>query len=115
MDYEVFMISGIKEAKDRGRSNSEAVAEGIAQTGIVVTASAFIFIGAVAGLALSHFAGLQEVGIGLVFGVLIDATIIRGLLLPSVMVLLGNWNWWMPTRIARAIKTSPTPLNEVRG
>ena len=115
MDYEVFMISGIKEAKDLGRSNSEAIAEGIAQTGIVVTASAFIFISAVAGLALSHFAGLQELGIGLVFGVLIDATIIRGLLLPSVMVLLGNWNWWMPTRIARAIKTSPTSLNEVRG
>lgn len=115
MDYEVFMISGIKEAKDRGLSNSKAVAEGIAQTGIVVTASALIFVGAVAGLALSHFAGLQEVGIGLILGVLIDATIIRGLLLPSVMVLLGNWNWWMPARIARAMKTSPAPLNEVRG
>ena len=115
MDYEIFMISGIKEAKDQGRDNSKAIVEGIAQTGVVVTASAFIFVGAVAGLALSHFAGLQEVGIGLVFGVLIDATIIRGLLLPSVMVLLGNWNWWMPARIAKIMKTTPAPLNEVLG
>lgn len=115
MDYEVFIISSIKEAKDRGQSTLEAIAEGVGQTGIVVTASALIFIGAVAGLALSHFAGLQEIGVGLVCGVLIDATLIRGMLLPSVMVLLGRWNWWMPVWIAQIIKTTPTPLDEVRG
>lgn len=115
MDYEVFMISSIKEAKNRGVTNAEAILEGVGQSGIIVTTSALIFVGAVAGLALSHFAGLQEIGIGLVFGVLLDATIIRGLLLPSVMVLLGKWNWWMPSRMAKLMKTSPTPLNEVRG
>lgn len=115
MDYEIFIISRIKEAKDRGLSNADAITEGVTQTGIVVTSAALIFIGAVSGLALGHFAGLQEIGIGLVFGVLIDATIVRGLLLPSVMVLLGRWNWWLPTFIARIIKTSPTPLDEVRG
>ena len=115
MDYEVFIISSIKEARDRGQSTLDAIAEGVGQSGVVVTASALIFMGAVTGLAISHFAGLQEIGIGLVFGVFIDATLIRGMLLPSVMVLLGKWNWWMPLWIARINKTTPTPLDEVRG
>lgn len=115
MDYEIFIISRINEARDRGLSNTEAIAEGVSQTGIVVTTAALIFISAVSGLALGHFAGLQEIGIGLGFGVLIDATIVRGLLLPSAMILLGRWNWWLPTPLARLIKTSPRPLDEVRG
>ena len=115
MDYEVFIISRIKEAKERGLSNVESIIEGVSETGIVVTAGAVIFMGAVTGLALGHFAGLQEIGIGLIFGVLIDATLIRMLLLPSAMVLLGRWNWWLPTSLARLIKTSPTPLHEERG
>jgi len=115
MDYEIFIISRIKEARDRGSTNSEAILEGITESGIVVTTAALIFIGAVSGLVLGHFAGLQELGIGLVFGVLIDATIIRGLLLPSLMVLLGRWNWWLPTSGARITKTSPTPPEEERG
>ncbi len=118
MDYEIFMISRIKEAKDRGLSNSDSIVEGITQTGIVVTTAALIFVGAVSGLVLGHFAGLQEIGVGLAFGVLIDATIVRGLLLPSVMVLLGDWNWWLPSRskgVHGELKTSPTPLEEVSG
>lgn len=115
MDYEVFIISRIKEAKDRGLSNAESIVEAISETGVVVTTAALIFIGAVSGLALGHFAGLQEIGIGLGFGTLIDATIIRALLLPSVMVLLGRWNWWLPTPIARSMKTSPAPLDRMRG
>ena len=96
MDYEVFIITRIKEAKESGASNNEAITEGVAATGIVVTSAALIFIAAVSGLAFGHFAGLQEIGIGLGFGVLVDATIVRGLLLPSAMVLLGKWNWWLP-------------------
>jgi putative drug exporter of the RND superfamily len=61
-----------------------------------VTVAALIFVSALTGLIFGHFAGLQQLGIGLAIGVLIDATIIRGLLLPSAMVLLGRWNWWMP-------------------
>ena len=99
MDYEVFIISRIKEARFNGAENDEAIKEGIAQTGIVVTSAALIFIGAVSGLVLGHFAGLQEIGVGLAFGVLVDATIVRGLLLPSAMVLLGKWNWWLPAFI----------------
>jgi len=65
----------------------------MASTGGVVTAAAFIFVAAVSGLIGGHFLGLQQLGIGLAIGVLIDATIIRGLLLPSAMVLLGKYNW----------------------
>ena len=115
MDYEVFILSRIKEAKDCGLSDREAIIEGVSESGLVVTTAAFIFVGAVSGLALGHFAGLQEIGIGLIFGVLIDATVVRSLLLPSAMFLLGRWNWWLPTPLARLIKTSPAPLHEERG
>jgi RND superfamily putative drug exporter len=96
LDYEIFIVSRMREARDRGASNEEAIREGMRSSGTVVTAAALIFISAVLGLATGHFAGLQQLGVGLAVGVIVDATIIRGLLLPSAMVLLGKWNWWMP-------------------
>ena len=98
MDYEVFIVSRIREAWDRGESNNDAIAEGLSRTGGVVTAAAAILIVAVSGLANGHFAGLQQLGVGLAFGIFIDATIIRMFLLPSTMVLLGKWNWWTAAR-----------------
>ena len=94
MDYEIFIVSRMREAWERGASNEEAIRDGMRNSGTVVTAAALIFITALTGLVTGHFAGLQQLGIGLAAGVLIDATIIRGLLLPSAMVLLGKWNWW---------------------
>jgi RND superfamily putative drug exporter len=96
MDYEIFIVSRMREAWDRGASNEDAIREGMRNSGTVVTAAAFIFISALSGLITGHFAGLQQLGTGLAAGVLIDATLIRGLLLPSAMVLLGKWNWWLP-------------------
>ena len=96
MDYEIFIVSRMREARDRGASNEDAIREGMQATGTVVTAAALIFISALTGLISGHFAGLQQLGIGLAIGVLVDATIIRSLLLPSAMVLLGRWNWWTP-------------------
>jgi RND superfamily putative drug exporter len=96
MDYEIFIVSRMREAWDRGASNEDAIREGMRNSGAVVTAAALIFISALSGLITGHFAGLQQLGIGLAAGVLIDATLIRGLLLPSAMVLLGKWNWWLP-------------------
>jgi RND superfamily putative drug exporter len=93
MDYEVFLVSRMREAIDRGATNDEAIVEGMACTGGVVTAAALIFIAAVSGLIGGHFLGLQQIGIGLAVGVFIDATLIRGFLLPSAMVLLGKYNW----------------------
>jgi RND superfamily putative drug exporter len=93
MDYEVFLVTRMREAIDRGATNNEAIVEGLANTGGVVTAAALIFVSAVSGLIGGHFLGLQQIGIGLAVGVLIDATLIRGFLLPSSMVLLGKYNW----------------------
>jgi putative drug exporter of the RND superfamily len=98
MDYEIFIVSRMREAHDRGASNEESIREGMRSSGTVVTAASLIFVSAVVGLATGHFAGLQQLGVGLAIGVIVDATIIRGLLLPSAMVLLGKWNWWMPTQ-----------------
>ena len=93
MDYEVFIVSRMREAIDRGATNEEAIVEGMANTGGVVTAAALIFVAAVSGLVGGHFLGLQQIGVGLAVGVFIDATLIRGFLLPSAMVLLGKYNW----------------------
>lgn len=112
MDYEVFIVSRMREARSRGATNTEAIIEGMAHTGGVVTAAAVILVGALSGLVFGHFAGLQQLGIGLSLGVLVDATIIRGLLLPSAMVLLGRWNWWLPSKVAKLVKTKASPLGE---
>jgi RND superfamily putative drug exporter len=93
MDYEVFLVSRMGEAIDRGATNNEAIVEGLANTGGVVTTAALIFVAAVSGLVSGHFLGLQQIGVGLAVGVFIDATLIRAFLLPSSMVLLGKYNW----------------------
>lgn len=110
MDYEVFIVSRMREAKDRGASNSEAITEGLAHTGGVVTAAAIILISALSGLVFGRIPGLQQLGIGLACGIFIDATLIRGLLLPSAIVLLGRWNWWLPSSIAKIARTKASPL-----
>jgi RND superfamily putative drug exporter len=111
MDYELFLVSRMREAREAGASNNDSVVEGLAHTGGVVSAAAIIFLAAVSGFVTGHFAGLQQLGIGLGVSVLVDATIIRGLLLPSTMVLLGRWNWWLPTPVARFLKTKASPLD----
>jgi RND superfamily putative drug exporter len=105
MDYEIFIVSRIREERDRGASNEDAIREGMNSSGTVVTTAALIFITALTGLIFGHFAGLQQLGIGLAIGVFVDATIIRGLLLPSAMVLLGEWNWWLPRQ-----RSTPTHI-----
>jgi RND superfamily putative drug exporter len=96
MDYEVFIVSRIRESYIEKGDNNQAIVDGLANTGGVVTTAAIIMIGALSGFVTGHIAGLQELGIGLVAGIAIDATIIRLLLLPATMVLLGKWNWSHP-------------------
>lgn len=112
MDYEVFIVTRMREARDKGESTAEAIKEGLAHTGGVVTAAAIILVGALGGLANGHIAGLQELGVGLALGILIDATIVRTLLLPSVMTILGKWNWWLPQGVAKAAMTKASPLQD---
>ncbi len=112
MDYEVFIVTRMREARDAGLDTKSAIREGLAHTGGVVTAAAIILVGALGGLANGQIAGLQELGVGLAIGILIDATIVRTLLLPSVMTILGRWNWWLPEPVARAAFTQASALKD---
>ena len=100
-DYAVFLLSRIKEARDNGASDSESVALGLERTGRIVTAAALLFSVAIGAFATSQIVFLKENGIGTALAVLIDASIIRALLVPSLMELLGKWNWWAPRPLRR--------------
>jgi RND superfamily putative drug exporter len=97
MDYHVFIISRIKEGWDNGLGNEKAVEEGIRSSAGVVTAAATVMVAVFAIFATLSLVDLQEFGIGLAAAVLIDATLIRGVVLPASMKLLGKWNWYMPS------------------
>src|SRR5581483_8736014 len=97
-DYGVFLLSRIREAHDAGLENREAVALGLERTGRVITAAALLFIVAVGSFATSGIVLVKEIGIGIALAVAIDASLVRALLVPSLMALLGDWNWWRPGR-----------------
>jgi uncharacterized membrane protein YdfJ with MMPL/SSD domain len=100
-DYAVFLLSRIKEARDGGAPDSEAVAMGLERTGRIVTAAALLFAVAMAAFATSQIIFIKENGVGVALAVLIDASIIRALLVPALMELLGKWNWWAPRPLRR--------------
>jgi RND superfamily putative drug exporter len=100
-DYGVFLLARIKEARDGGYSDSEAVAVGLERTGRIVTAAALLFSVAIGAFVTSQVIFIKELGLGTAIAVLIDATIIRALLVPSLMELLGRWNWWAPAPLRR--------------
>jgi putative drug exporter of the RND superfamily len=109
MDYQVFIISRMREAYDRTRSTETAVVEGIGRTGRLVTSAALIL-----GLAFVAFAATPGTeakifATALGGGILIDATIIRGILAPAAVAILGRWNWWLPQRTARMLRVEPSP------
>jgi uncharacterized membrane protein YdfJ with MMPL/SSD domain len=96
MDYHVFILSRIREAFDRGNSTEEAVAHGIKSTAGVVTSAAVVMVSVFAIFATLSLLIFKQLGIGLAVAVLIDATLVRGVLLPATMKLLGDWNWYLP-------------------
>lgn len=100
-DYAVFLLSRIKEAHDAGAETKEAVAIGLQRTGRIVTAAALLFAIAIGAFATSQITLIKELGVGTAVAVLIDATIIRALLVPSLMALFGKWNWWAPAPLRR--------------
>jgi RND superfamily putative drug exporter len=100
-DYAVFLLSRIKEARDNGAPDSESVAIGLERTGRIVTAAALLFAVAMCAVATSQFIFIKENGVGTALAVLIDASIIRALLVPALMELLGKWNWWAPRPLRR--------------
>jgi RND superfamily putative drug exporter len=104
-DYGLFLLTRIREAWDSGLPNREAVAVGLERTGRIITAAALLFCIAVGAFATSQIVIVKEIGIGIALAVLIDASIVRALLVPSLMAILGRWNWW----------PSPRPPRNVRG
>lgn len=95
-DYGVFLLSRIKEEHDRGLPTDEAVAQGLERTGRIVSAAALLFCVAVGAFATSSIVFIKELGVGTALAVVVDATLVRALLVPSLMALLGRWNWWAP-------------------
>jgi RND superfamily putative drug exporter len=104
MDYEVFILSRIREEYDAGRSTDEAVIEGIGRTGRLVTCAALILFLAFAALASGPGTDLKTLATGLGIGILLDATIVRSVLVPSLVSLFGSWNWYLPDRVARLLR-----------
>jgi len=100
-DYAVFLLARIKEARDAGLPNTEAVATGLQRTGRIVTAAALMLAVAIGAFSTSKIVLIKEIGVGVALSVLIDASIVRALLVPSLMKLLGEWNWWAPKRLRR--------------
>jgi uncharacterized membrane protein YdfJ with MMPL/SSD domain len=100
-DYGVFLLTRIKEARDGGLPDREAVAVGLERTGRIVTYAALLFCIAIGAFATSEVVFIKELGVGTALAVLIDAFLVRALLVPSLMALLGRWNWWAPRPLAR--------------
>ena len=116
MDYEVFILSRIREEYDKGRSTNEAVIEGLGRTGRLVTSAALILFLAFVSLASAPITDIKVMATGLGVGILLDATIIRALLVPSMVVLFGRFNWWLPRPLARALLVDrPAPLAAATG
>jgi RND superfamily putative drug exporter len=101
MDYEVFLLSRIKEAWDQTGDNDRAVALGLQRTGRIVTSAATLIVVVFLGFAAGQLLTIKEVGIGMAIAVVLDATVVRMLLVPAAMKLLGRWNWWAPAGLRR--------------
>ena len=104
MDYEVFMLTRMREAYDETGDTPRAIALGLARTGKLVTSAAAILMFAFFVLSMSPGTDIKQFGIGLAAGIIFDATVIRALLVPALMRLLGSWNWWLPTSFAKVLR-----------
>ena len=111
MDYEVFLLSRMKEVYDRTGDNREAVARGLERSGRIVTSAALIVVVVAGSFAFADIVLIKALGLGVAIAVALDATVVRALLVPATMRLLGDWNWWMPRRLARWVE-SRLPLIE---
>jgi RND superfamily putative drug exporter len=110
MDYEVFILARMREEFDRTGSTGTAVVEGLARTGRLVTSAALILFLAFVSMASGPGTDLKMFATGLGAGILLDATVIRALIVPAVIALMGRWNWWLPHWPARLLRVAPSPL-----
>jgi putative drug exporter of the RND superfamily len=101
MDYEVFLLSRIREVWEETGDNDRAVAEGLQRSGRIITSAALLIVIVFAGFAAGEIVALKQLGLGLAIAVVVDATVVRSLLVPATMKLMGRWNWWAPAPLAR--------------
>jgi RND superfamily putative drug exporter len=109
MDYEVFILARMREEYDSTSNTNEAVVRGIGRTGRLVTSAALILFLAFLSLASGPDTDVKVLATGLAAGILLDATVIRALLVPAVVSLFGRWNWVLPARVARVLRVEPSP------
>ena len=109
MDYEVFILARVREEYDRTGSTDAAIVEGLGRTGRLVTSAALILFLAFASLAAAPDTDVKVLATGLGVGILLDATLVRALLLPALVSLFGRWNWWFPRPVARVLRVSRPP------
>jgi putative drug exporter of the RND superfamily len=112
MDYEVFLLSRMKEVWDTTGDNTEAVARGLERSGRIVTSAALIVVVVAGSFAFADIVLIKALGLGVAIAVALDATVVRALLVPSTMRLLGRWNWWMPASLERFV-ANRLPASEV--
>ena len=110
MDYEVFMVSRMREAYDETGDTKSAIALGLARTGKLVTSAALVLMFAFFVLSTSPGVDVKQFGIGLAAGIIFDATVIRALLVPSIMHVAGDWNWWLPAWAGKVLRVRTTPM-----
>jgi RND superfamily putative drug exporter len=115
MDYEVFILARMREEYDATGDTGAAVITGLGRTGRLVTSAALILFFAFAALASSPGTDIKVLGTALGVGILIDATLIRALLVPALVSLFGRWNWWLPVWLARLLRVEPSPLGPKPG
>ena len=108
MDYEVFILARMREEYDRTGSTETAVIRGLGRTGRLVTCAALILFLAFASMASAPDTDAKIAATGLAAGILLDATIIRALIVPAVITVMGRWNWWLPTWPARLLRVEPS-------
>jgi RND superfamily putative drug exporter len=101
MDYEVFLLSRIKEFRDKGMANDDAVVAGLQRSGRIITSAALIVVLVFSGFVAGELLVIKQTGVALAVAVAIDATLVRCLLVPATMTLLGEWNWWAPAPLRR--------------
>jgi len=101
MDYEVFLLSRVREQWDATGDNTVAVATGLQRTGRIITSAALLLVVVIGAFSTSGIIFVKMIGIGMIIAILVDATIVRALLVPATMRLLGRWNWWAPAPLAR--------------
>jgi RND superfamily putative drug exporter len=114
MDYEVFILARMREEYDATGNTPDAVITGLGRTGRLVTSAALILFFSFAALASSPGVDIKVLGTALGVGILIDATLVRALLVPALVSLLGKWNWWLPAGLAKVLRVEPSPLRDER-